>query len=277
MSSAPRVLSLEERKRLKNVRIKKHNLANILLHWFNVASWFVLLPTGLAILISPHFRVVSLHFNNILRSMFGGLFNLLYFHQIWGLIWIFVLLFNVILGFRKYFVPFSSRNMMMDRDDIEWFKMKPLQVLGFKAELPPQGAYNAGQKAYSYVVFLGIITIMITGLIMTFPEYMPARWIVQWALPLHFLAVGGVVAGLVVHVYMGAIFPEEKSAFFSMFTGNVDGLYAYSHHYKFFKQKVTEIEEWEKEERRKIAEEMLLQREREEREKRQEANKEIES
>lgn len=257
MSSAAHVLSLEERKRLKNMKIKKHNLANILLHWFNVACWLFLLPTGLAILISPHFRVSTMHLNTMLRSMFGGLFNLIYFHQTLGLLWVFVLLFNVIFGFRRYFIPFGARNMAMDRDDVEWFKMKPLQILGLKAELPPQGAYNAGQKAYSYVVFLGIFGIMITGLILTFPEYMPARWIVQWALPLHFLAVGGVVAGLVVHVYMGAIFPEEKSAFFSMFTGNVDGLYAYSHHFKFFQQKAAELEEWEKEERVKIAEEML--------------------
>ena len=264
MSSAPHVLSLDERRRLRNIQIKKHNLANILLHWFNVACWLFMLPTGLAILISPHFRVTTPHLNSMLRSMFGGLFNLIYFHQTLGLIWIFVLLFNIILGFRKYFIPFGERNMAMDRDDWEWFKMKPLQVLGFKAELPPQGAYNAGQKAYSYVVFLGIFTIMITGLILTFPAYMPARWIVQWALPFHFLAVGGVVAGLVVHVYMGAVFPEEKSAFFSMFTGNVNGLYAYSHHYKFFRQKAAEMEEWERAERRKIAEEMLRRREAEE-------------
>ena len=254
--SGTHLLTLEERKRLKSMRLKKHNLANILLHWFNVAGWAFLLPTGLAILVSSHFRVVTTHWNDFVRSLFGGLGNLLYFHEVVGLIWLFVLTFNVVLGFRKYFIPFTSERMMLDRDDIEWFKLKPLQMMGFKVTLPPQGAYNAGQKAYSFLVFAGIITIGITGLIMTFPAYMPARWIVQWALPLHFLAVGGVVAGLIVHVYMGAIFPEEKPAFFSMFTGYVDGLYAYSHHFKFFKQRVEEMRRWEMEERRKIAEEL---------------------
>jgi len=244
------------------MRIKKHNLANMLLHWFNVAGWAFLLPTGLAILVSTHFRVTTLHWNDALRSLFGGLSNLLYFHEVAGLIWLFVLTFNVVVGFRKYFIPFSTERMMLDRDDIEWFKLKPLQMLGFEVTLPLQGAYNAGQKAYSFVVFAGIFVIGVTGLIMTFPQYVPARWIVQWALPLHFLAVGTVVAGLVIHVYMGAIFPEEKPAFFSMFTGYVDGLYAYSHHYKFFKRRVEEMRRWEQEERRKIMEELVRRRQR---------------
>jgi len=44
---------LEERQRLRQKRIRKHHLANILTHWFNVAMWVLLLPTGLAILTSP--------------------------------------------------------------------------------------------------------------------------------------------------------------------------------------------------------------------------------
>jgi hypothetical protein len=35
---------------------------------------------------------------------------------------------------------------------------------------------------------------------------------------------------------MGAVFPEEKPAFFSMITGTVDELYAYSHHFKWWRE-----------------------------------------
>jgi len=57
-----------------------------------------------------------------------------------------------------------------------------------------------------------------------------------WAVVLHFAAVGVVVSGLMVHVYMGAVFPEEKPAFFSMITGNVHELFAYSHHFNGWRE-----------------------------------------
>ena len=44
--------------------------------------------------------------------------------------------------------------------------------------------------------------------------------LVAWAVVLHFVAVGLVFSGLMIHVYMGAVFPEEKPAFFSMITGH---------------------------------------------------------
>ena len=46
-------IPLEERRRLREKMYKKHNLANILTHWFNVAMWLMLLPTGIAIISSP--------------------------------------------------------------------------------------------------------------------------------------------------------------------------------------------------------------------------------
>jgi formate dehydrogenase subunit gamma len=75
---------------------------------------------------------------------------------------------------------------------------------------------------------------MLTGLVMTF-HWMGAA-AVGWAAALHFAAVGAVFAGLMVHVYMGAVFPEEKPAFFSMITGNVNELFAYSHHFKWWRE-----------------------------------------
>ncbi len=35
-----------------------------------------------------------------------------------------------------------------------------------------------------------------------------------------------VVSGLMIHVYTGVVFPEEKPAFFSMITGTVPELFA---------------------------------------------------
>ena len=79
---------------------------------------------------------------------------------------------------------------------------------------------------------------------MTFRLFSPA--IVGWAVVLHFVTVGMVVAGLIVHIYMGAIFPEERPAFFSMITGKVNELYAYNHHFKWWREMKAAELEWEK-------------------------------
>lgn len=247
-------LPLNERKRLREKMLTKHHLANILTHWFNAASWAFLLSTGLAILGQRIYQTVPAAWSEVVRNLFGGLAPLITWHESWGMLWAFVLFFNVFLGFRNYFLPFGARRMMLTRDDMEWLKQYGRKLVGLSYELPPQDDYNAGQKAFSYVVVIGIVGIISSGLIMTFsPQVMRltggAQWIIQWAMPVHFTSVGMVVAGLVVHIYMGAIFPEERPAFFSMFSGKVHALYAYTHHRKWYERYLVEEREWEREQR----------------------------
>ncbi|HEY4690562.1 MAG TPA: cytochrome b/b6 domain-containing protein [Anaerolineae bacterium] len=241
------VLTLAERKRLRAKKIKKHGLANIVTHWFNAVSWFVLLLTGLGILGNPDLRIMPQGYVDFMRNLFGGIGGLVESHKIFGMIWLLVITYNVLLGFRRYFVPFARKRMLLTPDDIEWLKKYGQKLVGKKVTLPPQDAYNAGQKLYGYVVILGTVTIGLTGLIMTFSTLFPPemRWIVQWARPFHFGAAGLVVAGLIIHVYMAAFFPEEKSAFFSMIHGEVDALYARLHHKKWYDEKVAEERDYE--------------------------------
>jgi formate dehydrogenase subunit gamma len=239
-------ISLEERRRLRAKTYKKHNLANILTHWFNVGMWLLLLPTGIAIISSPRLNLSPEWWQELFRNLFGGAANLIRFHYTLGLIWSFVLVFNILLGFRKYFVPFAAHRLLLDKDDIEWLKTKPLQMLGFMQDrdLPAQDAYNAGQKLYMYVVILGTIGIMSSGIVMTFKTVFPPI-LKQIAQPVHWASVFAIVAGLIIHIYMGAVFPEEKEAFFSMFSGKVSAWYARAHHEKWYWDKVKEELEWE--------------------------------
>ncbi len=239
-------IPLEEQKYLRQKRIRKHHLANILTHWFNVGVWILLLPTGLAIISSPRLSITPQWFQEMFRNLFGGTANLIEFHYSIGLLWIFVLTWNVLFGFRKYFLPFAQHRMLLSKDDIEWLKIKPLQMLGFLKDkpLPPQDEYNAGQKLYMYVVLIGTTGIMVSGIIMTFHRIFPPI-LIQIAQPIHFVSVGAIVAGLFIHIYMGAFFPEEKESFFSMFTGEVSAWFARAHHEKWYWRKVMEEMEWE--------------------------------
>ena len=103
-----KTIPLPERQRLRQKMLKKHNLANILTHWFNVASWLLLLTTGIAIISSPRLGITPLWWQETFRNIFGSDANLISFHYTIGFIWIFVILFNVLIGFRKYFVPFAA-------------------------------------------------------------------------------------------------------------------------------------------------------------------------
>lgn len=239
-------IPLEKRRKLREKKYKKHNLANILTHWFNVASWLLLLPTGIAIISSPRLGLSPEWLQEMFRNLFGGTANLIRFHYSVGITWIFVLSFNILVGFRRYFVPFAAHRMLLDNDDIEWLKVKPLKMLGFlkNKQLPPQDAYNAGQKLYMYVVILGTLGIMASGIIMTFNKIFPPI-LKQIAQPIHWMSVFAIVAGVIIHVYMGAVFPEEKEAFFSMFSGKVSAWYARAHHEKWYIEKLKEEIEWE--------------------------------
>jgi formate dehydrogenase subunit gamma len=154
-----------------------------------------------------------------------------------GLAWIVVFLVYGIFGFRTYLRGeiLKKEIFALERDDIRWLVIRVKTLLRLTDEpLPPQGNYNAGQKLFALLVYAMVPIIMLTGLVMTFRLF--GSQAVGWAVVLHFGAVGGVVAGLIIHLYMGTVFPEEKPAFFSMITGNVNELHVYRHHFKWWRE-----------------------------------------
>jgi formate dehydrogenase gamma subunit len=217
-------------------QIKKHHVAIIMLHWFNAVVWLLELATGLALVTSPYFRLAPFWYLRILEGIFGSRANMLHFHIAVGITWTAVFLVYGTFGFQTYLRrEVLQREIGLDGDDVRWLKIRLLNLLRRSSDsLPPQGVYNAGQKLFAVLVYLMIPVIMITGLIMSF--HLVSAAFVAWAVPIHFFAVGLVVSGLMIHVYMGAVFPEEKPAFFSMITGSVNELFAYHHHFKWWKE-----------------------------------------
>ncbi|MBX7187260.1 MAG: cytochrome b/b6 domain-containing protein [Vicinamibacteria bacterium] len=237
-------LSAEQAGAMAQLRIKKHHVAIMLLHWFNAIVWLLELLTGLTLISSDYFRVVPLWYVSIAQGAFGGRANMLQFHVALGLVWIVVFLVYFTFGYRTYLGEVLHKEIALDRDDFRWLIVRTLRILGRSNEaLPPQGSYNAGQKLFAFMIYAMIPVVMVSGVIMAFRLFSPAA--VGWAIVAHFAAVGAVVSGLMVHVYMGAVFPEEKSAFFSMITGTVDELYAYSHHFKWWREVKVAQAEWE--------------------------------
>ena len=241
----PVALTAEQAESMLQRQIKKHHVAIMLLHWFNASVWLLELLTGIALISSPHFRFAPVWFLTMLQEIFGSRANMLRFHIALGLTWVGVFLVYGIFGFRTYLSEeVLKREIALDRDDFRWLIVRTLRILGrSKEELPQQGIYNAGQKLFALAVYAMIPVVMVSGLIMAFHLF--GAQVVAWAIVAHFVAVGLVVSGLMVHVYMGAVFPEEKPAFFSMITGTVNELYAYDHHFKWWREVKMAERNWE--------------------------------
>ncbi|MCX6551117.1 MAG: cytochrome b/b6 domain-containing protein [Acidobacteria bacterium] len=239
-------LTADQAESMLQRQIKKHHIAIILLHWFNAIVWFFELLTGLALIVSPLFRVAPQWYIAIVEGGFGTRANMLQFHVALGLAWIGVYLVYGTFGFRTYLsMEVLEKEIALDQDDWRWLVVRTQRILGLTKEaLPPQGIYNAGQKLFALMVYAMVPLVMVTGIVMAFRLFDPQ--VVGWAVVLHFCAVSAVVCGLMVHVYMGAVFPEEKPAFFSMITGTVNELYAYSHHFKWWTAVKAEQREWDR-------------------------------
>ena len=238
-------LTADQAEAMLQRQIKKHHVAIMLLHWFNAFVWLFELLTGVALISSRFFRVAPDWYLAIVRGLFGTRANMLLVHEAIGLTWIAVFLVYGLFGFRTYLSQeVLQKEIALDRDDVRWLVVRVGQILGRTREtLPPQGVYNAGQKLFALLVYATLPVIMATGLVMTFHLF--GTVVVGWAVVLHFAVVGVVVSGLIIHVYMGAVFPEEKPAFFSMITGNVNELFAYNHHFKWWREVKAEERAWD--------------------------------
>lgn len=240
-------LTAEQIEAMAQRQIKKHHVAIVLLHWFNATSWLLELATGAALIASPEYRFAPVWYLQVMEGIFGSRGNMLRFHILVGMVWITVFVAYAIFGFRNYLrIEVLQNEVGLDSDDMTWLRVRLLRILGRTQEpLPPQGVYNAGQKLFALLVYVAVPVIMLTGLVMAFHWFGSA--LVAWAMVLHFFTVGMVVSGLMIHIYMGAVFPEEKAAFYSMITGMVNELYAYRHHYKWWQTIKLQEQSWKQE------------------------------
>ena len=245
--SRPVPLTADLATAMEQLSIKKHDVAIVLLHWFNAMVWLAELLTGLALIVGPAYRVMPLWYSTMIASAVGSRANVLRFHIAIGMTWIVVFVVYGVFGYRNYLRKEVLVNEMgLDKDDWQWLRIRLSLILSrTKEELPEQGSYNAGQKLFALLVYATLPLIAVTGIIMSFHLFGTA--VVAWAMLLHFVAVGMVVSGLMVHAYMGAVFPEERPAFFSMITGRVNELFAYKHHFKWWKQTKMEQRSWQQE------------------------------
>lgn len=188
-------------------------------HWVTAICLVLLALTGLS-LFHP-----SLFF---LTGLFGGGQLTRTIHP-----WIGVVLF---VSFSGLFVRFWKANLWRKVDSM-WLSSVREVLLGHDENLPDAGKYNAGQKLMFWLMSLGILALIVTGLII-WDQYFYAWTTIptkRLALLAHALAAVGIICVWIAHVY-AAIWVRGTMG--AMTSGQVTGGWAWRHHRAWLKELV---------------------------------------
>ena len=131
-----------------------------------------------------------------------------------------------------------KRDMQAIPEDKEWNKNIEHYVKNEDEKMPPQGRFNAGQKQFWWVMLFSTFILLLTGLVMWFPEKMPRDF--HWVLPVmvffHSVTALITIAAFIIHVYMSVwMTPGSVKA---MVEGTVSEPWAKTHH-RLWYQKIT--------------------------------------
>src|SRR6185369_2111593 len=119
-------------------------------------------------------------------------------------------------------------------DDVKWF----LNIKGyFQGHETPSGRFNAGEKIVFWLVLVVASTVLVvTGLVLVFPNFDQTRSTMQIANVVHMLAAYAAIALAFVHIYLGTI--GMIDAYRAMRYGYVDESWAQHHHLLWYEQVV---------------------------------------
>ncbi|HUL57683.1 MAG TPA: cytochrome b/b6 domain-containing protein [Anaeromyxobacteraceae bacterium] len=191
--------------------VQRYLPAQRLVHWIGVASFLVLLCSGI-VLFPPLGRLAA-----------GGLSRLL--HRIAAVP--FALLPVAYLAL----LPTQAKELVIEsftygRRDREWLKHLPAYVFGRTRGLPPQGRLNAGQKLHHAATFLMFVTVAASGVVLWFAKgHLGPGGLAATAI-VHDLSMLGLSVLMIGHVYFTFLY----GALPGMWTGSVTEEYARTEH-----------------------------------------------
>jgi formate dehydrogenase subunit gamma len=186
----------------------------------------------------------TIHWAAALAFLYAALTGIsLWSHKLYWLAWVFgggptvralhpwggVVFFLVLaLMFRGW-----AAQMKFDADDRAWLRQARKYAVHDEMGLPDAGRFNAGQKMLFWLQAVAAIVLLVTGVVLWFPEAMP-RPLRLAAVLLHPIAAIAAIGGIILHIYMGtAAVPE---AFRGMIQGWVKPGWAASHHPKWYRE-----------------------------------------
>jgi formate dehydrogenase subunit gamma len=223
---------MEQSRILRGNRVLRYTLEERIVHWVSGASYIYLLLSGLA-LWSPAmwWLIIVLGGGPLTRAV----------HPLVGLIFVA----SVFYMYRLW-----KPDMEITATDKEWGKSIAKYVRNEEEELEPVAAvrsfdqwapvdrFNLGQKYLFWVMFWGGVTLLLTGLVLWFTEYIPwnLRYLRYVSVVLHPVAFLVTLGGFIIHVYMGTA--VVRGGFTSVIRGEVSESWA-RHYHRLWLDRIT--------------------------------------
>jgi formate dehydrogenase subunit gamma len=203
---------------LPNGRVLRYNYRERLVHWMAGISYLYLLLTGLAFWSPWLFWIaVVLGGGTISREL----------HSWVGL----VFFLSTVQMYRMW-----AAQMKETPADKAWWEALPHYVRNEDDHVPSADRFNPGQKLLFWGFFWCGIVLLLTGLVLWFPHWIPwnLRFLRLLSVILHPIAALVTIALFMIHVYMGTA--VERGAFGSVIRGDVSRAWAMKHHRTWFEQ-----------------------------------------
>jgi len=198
--------------------IQRYTFEERICHWLTGFAYLYCMGTGLAFY-SPYLFWIAV--------ALGGGPTSRFWHPFVGLAFV---------AFAMWMHHIWRRDMTLTKDDRTWFDKSKYYIENRDELVPPQWRFNAGQKVFYWAMFYGAFLLLLSGLCMWFPEYVPfqLRWIRPIVAIVHEGAALITIGAFIIHVYMGVFMvPGSVTA---MVTGFVSRDWAWTHHRLWYRQ-----------------------------------------
>jgi len=203
---------------LPNGRVLRYTYRERLVHWAAAVSYVYLLLTGLAFWSPWLFWIaVMLGGGTISRELHpwaGIIFTLatMQMYRLW------------------------AAQMRETPADKAWWDAIGHYVRNEDEKMPSADRFNPGQKLLFWGFFWSGIVLLLTGLVLWFPNWIPwqLNFLKLLSVILHPIAALVTIALFMIHVYMGTAM--ERGAFGSVIRGDVSRAWAEHHHRTWYQQ-----------------------------------------
>ncbi len=203
---------------LPNDRVLRYTFRERLMHWVAGLSYLYLLISGLAFWSPWLFGLSAITggptISRILHPWVGLIFT-------FGVLWMYSV---------------WSGQMRSTPHDKEWWRSVRHYIRNEDGQVPDEERFNAGQKLLFWGFFWCGIVLLLTGLVLWVPNWIPwsLRFLRLIAIILHPIAALLTIGLFMIHVYMGTA--VERGAFGSVIRGDVSRKWAARYHRLWYEQ-----------------------------------------
>jgi len=194
-------------------------------HWINALAYSYCMVTGLA-LFTPYLFWLA--------TVLGGGGTIRFWHP-----WVGLVYFASIIWMQSKW----KADMAPIPEDEAWDKNLKYYIENQDDKMPPQGRFNAGQKMFWKGMFWCSLLLLISGIVLWFPEVISQNprlqslhWLLTLCALLHSVTALITIGFFIIHVYMSVwMTPGSMKA---MMDGTVSSTWARAHH-RLWYEKVT--------------------------------------